>query len=133
MTPEYTQAEASNELYGIYGGTTLQSTFIYCNESNTRVVQRERNGTPLYVVSGERTNTETGKESIRLTLDQQGFIHEIVIINENGNERGQRYVTRSSFSKVGETEPPQPPEWLDEARQQTGSQTSTTTSRQHRR
>ena len=124
MTPEYTQAEASHELYGVYGGTTLQSTFIYYNESNTQVVQNERNGTPLYIVSGERTNTETGNESIRLTVDQQGFIHEIVIITKNANERGRKYVTRASFSKIGETESHEPPEWFSEAKQQTQPRTS---------
>lgn len=113
-----------NDLYSEFGGTRLASALIFYDESNTQVVERERNGTPLYIVTGERVISSTANESIRLAVDQQGFIHEFEIVSETGSAADSRYVTQASFSKVGETEAPQPPEWLDEARQQTQLRTT---------
>ena len=113
-----------NDLYSESGGTSLMSALALLDESNTQVVERERNGTPLYIVTGERVISSTTNESVRLAVDQQGFIHEFEIVTETGSAANSRYVTQASFSRVGETKAPEPPEWLDEARQQTQPRTT---------
>ena len=123
-TTTYRQYEAySGERYGVSGAglRTLLEPFSIANSS---VTERERNGTTLYLVRGDARNDERygqGNISLRMLVDSRGFIHSYRTVREapfDGEEVSQ--ISRESrYTKVGATDAPERPSWVETAKNRT--------------
>lgn len=83
--------------------------------ANTSVTEREYNGTTLYLVQGHRQSDQGfGQEnrSLRLLIDDRGAIHSYRTVQQPV-ESGSKNIRKVNFSRIGATDAPERPSWVD--------------------
>jgi hypothetical protein len=85
--------------------------------NDTTVTERlTRKGTTLYRVSGTVSDVPWANVSFRLLVDSHGIIHEFTIVRHHSSTEGiAKTVSTVEFSKIGMTDAPKRPSWVDEA------------------
>lgn len=85
--------------------------------NDTTVTERlTRNGTTLYRVSGTVSDTQWLNRSFRLLVDSHGIIHEFTVVRRLSFAEGvEKLIITAEFSKIGMTDAPKRPSWVDEA------------------
>lgn len=88
--------------------------------ANTSVEKLGRNGTTLYLVQGNTESERLGNVSMRLLIDDRGFIHSYrTVRKESSGENITGFISETRYTEVGETEAPERPSWVDEAMNRT--------------
>jgi hypothetical protein len=83
---------------------------------NTTVTARERDGTTLYLVRGSISEEDMGNMSLRMLVDSQGMIHRYRAVRRiASDENVSKYISEKRFLRVGTTDAPERPSWIDEA------------------
>lgn len=84
---------------------------------DTSVTEREHNETTLYLVQGYNQSDQGFRQenrSLRLLVDGQGVIHSYRIVQQP-TEGGPKSVREANISRIGVTNAPERPSWVDEA------------------
>jgi hypothetical protein len=130
-TTTYLRYEAySGERYGATGAG-LRGLLKPFSVANTSVTEQERNGTTLYLVQGNARSDEgfrQGNISLRMLVDSRGFIHSYRTTREAPfDDDVSRIISESRYSKVGATDAPERPSWVETAKNRTTSTASSGT------
>ncbi len=84
---------------------------------NTAVTERfTQNGTTRYHVRGTTQTDQWGNVSLQLLVDSRGVIHEVRTVRERTFfDNSTTIIRETRFSKIGTTDAPERPSWVDKA------------------
>ncbi|WP_158589378.1 hypothetical protein [Halococcus sp. IIIV-5B] len=113
-------AVGSQQRIGTYGAGSLEYLFDSTSLAGTSVAERERNGTPVYVVRGRTEGQLMDGTTFRLVVDSDGRIQRYRVTRATfaGNESATA-TTVVTYDDVGTTPSPERPAWVDTARERT--------------
>ena len=108
--------------YGL--STTLISGYLGdANQTNAPVETRQVNGSTRYVVAGNLSRSEQPTH-YRLSIDQQGVTRDFRVTRPVFGKEAYQEHTHSTIESTGSDEPLEVPSWVEEAKRQTGQQTT---------